>query len=184
MRWSECLGGYTLFCRQTGQEGHPVFCRQLVWRMGSNWRLCFGVSPLSWSSFSLLLYRRTMPKKITVSGPRGGFHKVNHLFCCVCAIVVLTKIQLLVIDGKGHIMGRLASTIAKQLLEGQKIVCFLFTAHNTLIGLIYLLCFCRWLYELRKSSSAVHVSCLYLCIYFTNRYLFSLSHSQPKQVYL
>lgn len=28
----------------------------------------------------------------------------------------------IVIDGKGHLLGRLASTVAKQLLEGQKIV--------------------------------------------------------------
>ena len=27
-----------------------------------------------------------------------------------------------VIDGKGHLLGRLASTVAKQLLNGQKIV--------------------------------------------------------------
>lgn len=27
-----------------------------------------------------------------------------------------------IIDGKGHLMGRLASTVAKQLLSGQKIV--------------------------------------------------------------
>lgn len=31
------------------------------------------------------------------------------------------RIQI-VIDGKGHLLGRLASTVAKQLLEGQKIV--------------------------------------------------------------
>jgi len=30
--------------------------------------------------------------------------------------------KTVIIDGKGHIMGRLAATIAKQLLEGQKIV--------------------------------------------------------------
>ena len=28
----------------------------------------------------------------------------------------------MVIDGKGHLLGRLASTVAKQLLNGQKIV--------------------------------------------------------------
>lgn len=33
----------------------------------------------------------------------------------------LTSRQV-VIDGKGHLLGRLASTVAKQLLEGQKIV--------------------------------------------------------------
>jgi ribosomal protein L13 len=33
----------------------------------------------------------------------------------------LTKMQV-VIDGKGHLLGRLASTVAKQLLNGQKIV--------------------------------------------------------------
>jgi ribosomal protein L13 len=30
--------------------------------------------------------------------------------------------QVVVIDARGHLMGRLASTVAKQLLEGQKIV--------------------------------------------------------------
>ena len=30
--------------------------------------------------------------------------------------------QQIVIDGKGHLLGRLASTVAKQLLNGQKIV--------------------------------------------------------------
>ena len=29
---------------------------------------------------------------------------------------------VIVIDGKGHLLGRLASTVAKQLLNGQKIV--------------------------------------------------------------
>ncbi|KAK6433614.1 60S ribosomal protein L16 [Oleoguttula sp. CCFEE 5521] len=29
---------------------------------------------------------------------------------------------VVVIDGKGHLLGRLASTVAKQLLNGQKIV--------------------------------------------------------------
>lgn len=33
----------------------------------------------------------------------------------------LTRAQV-VIDGKGHLLGRLASTVAKQLLNGQKIV--------------------------------------------------------------
>ena len=38
---------------------------------------------------------------------------------------LLTEIWRLlqvVIDGKGHLLGRLASTVAKQLLNGQKIV--------------------------------------------------------------
>ena len=34
---------------------------------------------------------------------------------------MLTTLQV-VIDGKGHLLGRLASTVAKQLLNGQKIV--------------------------------------------------------------
>lgn len=34
----------------------------------------------------------------------------------------LTGILQITIDGKGHLLGRLASTVAKQLLEGQKIV--------------------------------------------------------------
>lgn len=35
-----------------------------------------------------------------------------------------TKIRYtqIVVDGKGHLLGRLASTVAKQLLNGQKIV--------------------------------------------------------------
>lgn len=31
-------------------------------------------------------------------------------------------VEQIVIDGKGHLLGRLASTVAKQLLNGQKIV--------------------------------------------------------------
>jgi hypothetical protein len=34
----------------------------------------------------------------------------------------LTRPHQIVIDGKGHLLGRLASTVAKQLLNGQKIV--------------------------------------------------------------
>jgi hypothetical protein len=34
-------------------------------------------------------------------------------------VVIFPKV---VIDGKGHLLGRLASTVAKQLLNGQKIV--------------------------------------------------------------
>lgn len=34
-------------------------------------------------------------------------------------MAILVKV---VIDGKGHLLGRLASTVAKQLLNGQKIV--------------------------------------------------------------
>jgi ribosomal protein L13 len=34
----------------------------------------------------------------------------------------LTRLHQIVIDGKGHLLGRLASTVAKQLLNGQKIV--------------------------------------------------------------
>jgi hypothetical protein len=34
----------------------------------------------------------------------------------------LTGFIQITIDGKGHLLGRLASTVAKQLLEGQKIV--------------------------------------------------------------
>lgn len=33
-----------------------------------------------------------------------------------------TVLLQVVIDGKGHLLGRLASTVAKQLLNGQKIV--------------------------------------------------------------
>lgn len=36
-------------------------------------------------------------------------------------IADLNALQV-VIDGKGHLLGRLASTVAKQLLNGQKIV--------------------------------------------------------------
>jgi len=32
------------------------------------------------------------------------------------------RLQQVVIDGKGHLLGRLASIVAKQLLNGQKIV--------------------------------------------------------------
>ena len=33
-----------------------------------------------------------------------------------------SSLHQVVIDGKGHLLGRLASTVAKQLLNGQKIV--------------------------------------------------------------
>lgn len=36
-------------------------------------------------------------------------------FCC-------TRVQVVVIDGKGHLLGRLASIVAKQILSGQKVV--------------------------------------------------------------
>jgi ribosomal protein uL13 len=36
-------------------------------------------------------------------------------------MLILSPLQV-VIDGKGHLLGRLASTVAKQLLNGQKIV--------------------------------------------------------------
>ena len=36
--------------------------------------------------------------------------------------VLTTSCLQVVIDGKGHLLGRLASTVAKQLLNGQKIV--------------------------------------------------------------
>ncbi len=59
------------------------------------------------------------------------------------------RLQQVVIDGKGHLLGRLASIVAKQLLSGQKIVvvrCEALnisgeffrakrTCHNFLIGL-------------------------------------------------
>lgn len=35
---------------------------------------------------------------------------------------ILRLFSQIVIDGKGHLLGRLASTVAKQLLNGQKIV--------------------------------------------------------------
>ena len=35
---------------------------------------------------------------------------------------MLTFFGKVTIDGKGHLLGRLASTVAKQLLNGQKIV--------------------------------------------------------------
>lgn len=35
---------------------------------------------------------------------------------------LLTVIPQVVIDGKGHLLGRLASIVAKQLLNGQKVV--------------------------------------------------------------
>lgn len=34
----------------------------------------------------------------------------------------LTQREQVVVDGKGHLLGRLASTVAKQLLNGQKVV--------------------------------------------------------------
>jgi Ribosomal protein L13 len=37
-------------------------------------------------------------------------------------LTILLRAKQVVIDGKGHLLGRLASTVAKQLLNGQKIV--------------------------------------------------------------
>lgn len=37
-------------------------------------------------------------------------------------VILTTSPFQVVIDGKGHLLGRLASTVAKQLLNGQKIV--------------------------------------------------------------
>lgn len=34
-----------------------------------------------------------------------------------------TKYKHLVIDGRGHLLGRLAAVIAKQVLSGQRVVC-------------------------------------------------------------
>ena len=36
--------------------------------------------------------------------------------------LIADGVHKVVIDGKGHLLGRLASTVAKQLLNGQKIV--------------------------------------------------------------
>ena len=44
----------------------------------------------------------------------------------------------LIIDGKGHLLGRLASVIAKEILNGQHVVCYQFVYFD-------LLCFCRLL---------------------------------------
>ena len=45
-----------------------------------------------------------------------------HLVSPVPGDRELTSNHQIVIDGKGHLLGRLASTVAKQLLNGQKIV--------------------------------------------------------------
>jgi ribosomal protein uL13 len=37
-------------------------------------------------------------------------------------LLTVTLLEQVVIDGKGHLLGRLASTVAKQLLNGQKVV--------------------------------------------------------------
>ncbi len=36
-------------------------------------------------------------------------------------VLIYNDSQEIVIDGKGHLMGRLASIVAKQLLNGQKV---------------------------------------------------------------
>lgn len=44
-----------------------------------------------------------------------------------CGTILTTRVEMfekeVVIDCKGHIMGRLASVVAKELLSGQKVVC-------------------------------------------------------------
>ncbi len=40
---------------------------------------------------------------------------------CVWSQMVFKK--LVVVDGRGHLLGRMASTVAKELLSGQKVVC-------------------------------------------------------------
>ena len=41
---------------------------------------------------------------------------------CANSLLTLLAHYQVVIDGKGHLLGRLASIVAKQLLNGQKIV--------------------------------------------------------------
>jgi len=49
---------------------------------------------------------------------------MNEYFCeCVLTVVVDMFEQEVVIDCRGHTMGRLASVVAKELLSGQKVVC-------------------------------------------------------------
>lgn len=44
-----------------------------------------------------------------------------------CGTILTARVEMfekeVVIDCKGHIMGRLASVVAKELLSGQKVVC-------------------------------------------------------------
>jgi large subunit ribosomal protein L13Ae len=46
------------------------------------------------------------------------------LFCHACDIGAIWTMfeRVVVVDGRGHLLGRLASVVAKQLLSGQKVV--------------------------------------------------------------
>lgn len=47
---------------------------------------------------------------------------MRHSSCAAKAVRLTNFQSQVVIDGKGHLLGRLASIVAKQLLSGQKIV--------------------------------------------------------------
>ena len=52
-------------------------------------------------------------------------HIADHLFVNGLVLIVFAEMfeKEVVIDCRGHIMGRLASIVAKELLSGQKVVC-------------------------------------------------------------
>jgi ribosomal protein L13 len=54
----------------------------------------------------------------------SSFEPVVCRFNCsqISRALLTCRSKQVVIDGKGHLLGRLASTVAKQLLNGQKIV--------------------------------------------------------------
>lgn len=59
--------------------------------------------------------RRTIENWAAGTASRHTHHPTVRDTDCFCLLQV-------VIDGKGHLLGRLASIVAKQLLNGQKIV--------------------------------------------------------------
>lgn len=60
--------------------------------------------------------------------PSGVARLLDILSCSVDQCVLSRAVQTVVIDARGHMLGRLASILAKQLLNGQQVVGLLLTA--------------------------------------------------------
>ena len=50
------------------------------------------------------------------------FGRGNSVWASAYTLPFLLSSQVVVIDGRGHLLGRLASIVAKQLLQGQHVV--------------------------------------------------------------
>ena len=64
-----------------------------------------------------------MPTKLAFKcykPPKAYLHGIYKLL--LHSVILLDMADVVVVDGKGHLLGRLASIVAKQLLQGKKIV--------------------------------------------------------------